>query len=225
MREAFDYYEEKTKQMGHTDMSSYSELTTRKRYRKKMANDGEAPEFETNVRDKFKIQNFFVMMDSLTVEIKKRKEAYTKLNKRFNFLTDDKLTKNEIEIEATNLVQVYPLDLENDFVAEFLIFINFREPGMTVSDMLQKQIEKKLITSFPNVNIAFRIYLAIFGSSCEGERSFSVLKRIKNWQRSTISQGKLSSLALLSIESELLREIRKDDIIDEFANAKCRKKI
>lgn len=51
------------------------------------------------------------MMDSLIVEIKKRKETYTKLNERFSFLTDDKLTKSEIEIKATNLVQVYPLNL------------------------------------------------------------------------------------------------------------------
>lgn len=223
MREEFNYYEEKTKEIGHTDIFSYSELTTINHSRKKMYNDGEAHEFEASVRDKFKFQTFYVMMDTLIVEIKKRNEAYIKINERFSFLTNDKLTTSDIKIKASNLEEIYLFDLEKDFVEEFIAFVNFREPAMTVSYMLQKQIENKLTTRFPNINIAFRIYLAIFGTSCESERYFLVLKRIKNFQRSTISQGKLSSLSLLSIESELLREIRKDNTIDEFANTKCRK--
>ena len=80
------------------------------------------------------------------------------------------------------------------------------------------------MTSFPNVNIAFRIYLSIFGTSSEGERSSSKLKLIKNYLRSTIGQGRLSSLALLSkIENQLMREITFEDLICDFANAKSRK--
>jgi len=42
----------------------------------------------------------------------------------------------------------------------------------SVAEMIRSQIADKLVSSFPNVNIAFRIYLSIFGTSCEGERSF-----------------------------------------------------
>jgi hypothetical protein len=45
--------------------------------------------------------------------------------------------------------------------------------------MIRAQIDDKLITIFPNVNIAFRIYFSIFGTSAEGERSFSKMKLIK----------------------------------------------
>jgi hypothetical protein len=45
--------------------------------------------------------------------------------------------------------------------------------------MIRAQIADKLMASFPNVNIAFRIYLSIFGISAEGERSFSKMKLIK----------------------------------------------
>lgn len=45
----------------------------------------------------------------------------------------------------------------------------------------------------------------IFKSFREG--SFSVLKRVMNWQRSTIGQEKLSSLSIRAIEHELLQEI------------------
>ncbi|CAI6344442.1 unnamed protein product [Macrosiphum euphorbiae] len=82
-----------------------------------------------------------------------------------------------------------------------------------------------MVTSFPNVNIAFRIYLSIFGTSCEGERSFSIQKRVKNWQRSTIGQDKLSSLSVLAIEHEFHQEIDTEKVIESFANKKYRKKV
>ena len=93
----------------------------------------------------------------------------------------------------------------------------------SVAEMIRSQIADKLVSSFPNVNIAFRIYLSIFGTSCEGERSFSKLKIIKNYLRSTMGQARLSSLELLSIENDLMREMTFEDVISDFANAKSRK--
>ena len=59
--------------------------------------------------------------------------------------------------------------------------------------------------------------------NCEGERSFSVLKRIKDYQRSTIGQSHLSAMSLLAIESEMMRSLSVDDIISSFAIKKIRK--
>jgi DNA-directed RNA polymerase delta subunit len=57
------------------------------------------------------------------------------------------------------------------------------------------------------------------------ERNFSCLKRIKTYLRNSMCQERLSELATLSIEKELLTELSKnpkfyDDIIDKFANLK-----
>lgn len=95
----------------------------------------------------------------------------------------------------------------------------------SVADLIKSQIQDKLLTSFPNVNIAFRIYLSIIGANAEGERSFSKLKQIKNYIRSTMNQDRLSSLAVLCIESDLTRDMNFDDIIEDFSKEKCRKKI
>jgi hypothetical protein len=89
--------------------------------------------------------------------------------------------------------------------------------------MIRAQIDDMLITSFPNVNITFRICLSIFGTSAEGERSFSKMKLITNYLRSTMGQQRLSSLSLLSIENDVLRQLPFDEIISEFAHKKCRK--
>ena len=44
--------------------------------------------------------------------------------------------------------------------------------------------ENEFMHAIPNVSVVFRLYLCLIISDCSGERSFSVLKRIKNQLRS-----------------------------------------
>ena len=64
----------------------------------------------------------------------------------------------------------------------------------------------KRLESFPNTCIAFRILLTIPVIVASAERSFSKLKLIKSYLRSTMSQERLSRLAILPIEKEMLAE-------------------
>lgn len=54
-------------------------------------------------------------------------------------------------------------------------------------------------------------------SSATAERSFSTLRRTKTWLRSTQGQERLSSLASMQIEREILSEIKIQDIVSKFA--------
>ena len=54
-------------------------------------------------------------------------------------------------------------------------------------------------TSFPNCCVALRIYCTLLVTVAEAERSFSVLKRIKNYLRSTMCQMRLTSLGTLAV--------------------------
>jgi len=56
------------------------------------------------------------------------------------------------------------------------------------------------------------------------ERSFSKLKLIKSYLRSSIAQDRLDSLALISIENEAARQLDLDELVNKFANNKARKK-
>ena len=49
------------------------------------------------------------------------------------------------------------------------------------------------------------------------ERTFLKLKLIKDRLRASMSQYRLNSLSLMSIESDLLRKISYSDIINDFA--------
>ena len=58
-------------------------------------------------------------------------------------------------------------------------------------------------------------------ASCE--RSFSKLKLILTYLRASMSESRLSNLALLSIVKQTLDRIDFDKIIDDFATPKARK--
>ena len=69
---------------------------------------------------------------------------------------------------------------------------------------------------------ALHIVLTVPVTNCEGERSFSALSRVKNKLRSSLGQAKLSALAMLSIESELVGSIDFTEVIDAFSRRKAR---
>ena len=81
----------------------------------------------------------------------------------------------------------------------------------------------KRLDSFPNVYIAYRILLAITVTVASAERSFSKFKLIKSYLRSTMSQEKLSGLAVLSVEKEMLKALKYKNLISNFASQKVRK--
>lgn len=77
---------------------------------------------------------------------------------------------------------------------------------------------------FPNVEIILRMYLSTAVSNCTGEKSFSVLKRVKNYMRSSMKDDRLNALSHLSIESDLLKTLNLDEIINDFGISKSREK-
>ncbi|XP_057805079.1 uncharacterized protein LOC131020345 [Salvia miltiorrhiza] len=76
---------------------------------------------------------------------------------------------------------------------------------------------------YPNVSIAYRILLTVPVTVASAERSFSKLKLIKTYLRSSMSQERLNGLAILAIEKDMLEHINIDVIINDFASAKARR--
>jgi hypothetical protein len=80
-----------------------------------------------------------------------------------------------------------------------------------------------LVALFPNVYVAMRILLTLPITVASAERSFSKLKLIKTYLRSTMSQDRLVGLATVSIEKKIAEELDMTEIIQDFASAKARK--
>lgn len=68
------------------------------------------------------------------------------------------------------------------------------------------------------------MYLSLMVTNSSGERSFSKLKITKNRFRTSMTEDRLNVLALLSIESDILRQINYECIISTFINTKLRRK-
>ncbi|ESO02949.1 hypothetical protein HELRODRAFT_81078, partial [Helobdella robusta] len=75
----------------------------------------------------------------------------------------------------------------------------------------------------PYLSVSLQLFLTICVSVASCERSFSKLKIIKNYLRSTMGQSRLSDLAILSIERDLAKKVDFDEVINKFASLKARK--
>jgi hypothetical protein len=136
---------------------------------------------------------------------------------------------NILREKSKQLVAIYSEDLEPDLENEIIQFKTIvkhfsEEEKLSMHSLLEALTKSKLNDSFPNVEIALKLFVSIPCSNASGERSFSVLKRVKNYQRTSLSNEKMSSLALMSIENNLLQCMDWNSFIKEFASQKARKK-
>lgn len=147
----------------------------------------------------------------------------------------DTLTNEEIIAAAQNLVETYNNDLDDQLGNELIQFKAFyhefqkddEENEKVISQlrwMYKLLLERNVKDCFPNIEVALRMHLSLMVTNCSGERSFSKLKLIKNRLRTSMLEDRLNVLALLSIESEILRQLIYEDIISRFISMKCRRK-
>lgn len=165
-------------------------------------------------------------------DLNKRTNAYAEINDRFSILNPHE-DIDSATAASHKTVKFYQGHLEPDLVQEWTQWKAFmgdlpssqKDAAITsASVMLQVMSRYNMQSAFPNVNIALRIYVALPVSNCSGERSFSHLKRIKNCLRSTMLQDRLSALAILNIENELVKNIDFGQLVEAFATAKSRRR-
>ena len=83
----------------------------------------------------------------------------------------------------------------------------------------------KGVDCFPYTIIAYRILLTIPVTVASAERSFSKLKLLKSYLRSTMLQERLNGLALIAIENDVLETVKYEEMVDEFASKSVRRMV
>lgn len=71
----------------------------------------------------------------------------------------------------------------------------------------------------PNLFAALVTYIVLPTSSCEAERSFSLLRRLKTYLRSTQSQQRLNNLAVIASHRDFAAKLKLDEVVSEFVAA------
>ena len=84
---------------------------------------------------------------------------------------------------------------------------------------LVETFDQSNYNSIPEYNVAFKTLLTYYVSTCTVERSFSGMKRLQTPLRRTMTDERLSSLAILHIHRHK-DVIDIDGIITEFARLK-----
>ncbi|XP_004209042.1 zinc finger MYM-type protein 1-like [Hydra vulgaris] len=170
---------------------------------------------------------------SILTQIEWRFEAMSAVSSDFDILSGHSLSKSsvdELKTKAKNLSKIYKADLDSsDFQSEMASF-KYQAAAMMENfeksspmDILQLIHKYSLTDAYYNTAIAIRIFLTLPVTVATCERSFSKLKIIKNYLRSTMGQERLSCLAVVSIEHEMANALDFDDVISDFASKKARK--
>ena len=90
---------------------------------------------------------------------------------------------------------------------------------MTDSEMLEAMHENDIFYMLQEFSNVIHILAVIPATSCSAERSFSALRTLKTYPRSTMGQQRLSNIALINIERAYTNSAVNNDmdrIIDIF---------
>lgn len=173
------------------------------------------------------------VVDLIVTQMQERFLALNSLTDAFVFLSGraiESTSLEELKKKVVDLAIKYPDDLDAfEFSAEIESFKiqgqslieNFIETGPL--EILQSMFDLSLEMIYPNIQTALRIFLSVPLTTATCERSFSKLKLVKSYLRSSLGQENLSNMSILSIEKSISLNINYDEIIDVFAESKCRK--
>jgi len=77
---------------------------------------------------------------------------------------------------------------------------------------------------FSEVKTLLKLFYVIPGSSATAERSFSVMRRIKNYLRTTMTSQRLNSVMLLHVHRELADTLDMNILVNDFVTGSSNRK-
>ena len=211
---------------------SFAESRTRRR-RRLFEYEAEDEGSEMSPEEKFKANFFLPLMDHALSSLKERFEQMHTVGAIFNFLyNQESLLQVYGHNRLLNACQKFyetmgdidPVEMNEELERFVVIVKENKEDLKTANDFLSYIYRKHMLEVYPNLSIALRVLLTCPVSVAGAERSFSKLKLIKTFHRSTMMDERLTSLATISIESSCVRDLDLDRIIDVFAAEKARRK-
>ncbi|XP_058783708.1 uncharacterized protein LOC131658431 [Vicia villosa] len=189
------------------------------------------PILELSEEESFRVNYFLYLVNQAIVSLNKRFEQYQEYESIFGFLfTSHKLQSLDdatLKSCCSNFERVLKHNEQSDIDGNDL----FGELEL-LREMLPEEIMKptdillfsKGSDCFPYTVIAYRILLTIPVTVASAERSFSKLKLLKTYLRSTMSQERLNGLALIAVENDFLETLKYEELLDEFASKSVRRK-
>ncbi|XDV43863.1 hypothetical protein PO909_012260 [Leuciscus waleckii] len=141
---------------------------------------------------------------------------------KFSFLIKmETMTKDELE-ESVTRYALTSSDISRDIIQEIYPASRILKGHKKAIDKLSFILQENLDKVFPNLTVALRVFLTMPLTVASAERSFSKLKLVKSYLRSTMNNDRLTHLAIISIENNLARSTSFDEILEKWASTKAR---
>lgn len=158
-----------------------------------------------SIAEHYRLNLFIPFIDHVTNELRTRLAESTEPALLAAYLVPEALPQLSEERE-NRLLAWYKEDLPYPDTAEQEIhrwkhqFQNHTGPlPATAMETLQNGI----LEFYPNVKCMLLLFLTLPVTTCSCERSFSALRRLKTWLRSTMGDERLSSLALMHVHQNI----------------------
>jgi len=146
------------------------------------------------------------LLDRLIAEMEFRFTNLSLTASKLLFLVPSILCKQN-EVDLTEVLNQYADDLLNPDAVDMEIR-NWKRFWSNMSDQelpdsLAEAIKKCDSSRFPNFLVLFKIGCTLPITSCECERSFSIMRRLRSWLRASMMMDRLSNLALMNIHRDV----------------------
>ncbi|XP_039866244.1 zinc finger MYM-type protein 1-like [Simochromis diagramma] len=180
---------------------------------------------------KLEVTFFNCVVDSALISLQERFETMNQVKEKYGVLLDfskvngmskEDLKKHCTEVQKT-LTDKGVADIDGPEMMQEIINLPQLPPQTSALEMLSFLHDNQLQEVYPNLWIALRIALTLPVTVASAERSFSKLKLIKTYLRSSMGQERLSGLAVISINGDVAQKLSYDDLIADFATRKCRR--
>ena len=165
-------------------MSAGTSVAARRRKRTRRCDEGQAADIILQGIDKIRIETFFVIINHLVSSLRRRIDAYRDAREVFKVVTDfNDIDADQMREYSLAMANTYSGDLQaGEFADEMIQFVDFaKSRGCRIPSSLAMLLHTEdLQSTFPNVEIAIRMYMSVMVSNCSGEQSFSKMALIKN---------------------------------------------
>ena len=130
---------------------------------------------------------------------------------KYNLLSSALITRNVNSSVIDDYPELSPLLPQE---------LSFFSPKVSRQDFRRvfKDMTPEVCSMFPQVERLLRLCLVSPASPFSAERSFSALRHLKTWLRSTMTQRRLNHVMTCHVHHDLLMELNCRDIAQAFIN-------